>query len=167
MENRFLDKVEDNAVVQTWSEATQREKGNSLAKGYVSELCDFTRISVGKHLFHALAQFWNPAYSYFTFGGGDLVPAVEEYMDLLRCSKIQEDRVYSKAVNVPTFLKKLINITGMDEQLVAVRIKQKGDSKFVFLKALGHVDEVVTDLLTDLIRGLHQSRKFWQKPSDC
>ncbi|MFQ6657365.1 hypothetical protein Gotur_027078 [Gossypium turneri] len=37
----------------------------------------------------------------------------------------------------------------------------------VFLKALGHVDEVVTDLLTDLIRGLHQSRKFWQKPSDC
>ncbi|MBA0671902.1 hypothetical protein Goklo_023944 [Gossypium klotzschianum] len=51
----------------------------------------------------------------FTFGGGDLVPTVEEYMTLLRCSKIQVDRVYSRAVNVPTFLKKLINITEMRE----------------------------------------------------
>ncbi|MBA0845157.1 hypothetical protein Goarm_022115, partial [Gossypium armourianum] len=124
-------------------------------EGYVSQLWDFTRISVtqnslqelkeiwnqwndevkqlfyssygdlpyllditvDKHLFHALAQFWNPVYSYFTFGGGDLVPTVEEYMALLRCSKIQADRVYSRAVNVPNFLKKLVNITGMNEIL--------------------------------------------------
>ncbi|MBA0844953.1 hypothetical protein Goarm_023351, partial [Gossypium armourianum] len=99
-------------------------------EGYVSELWDFTRISVtqsygdlpylldikvDKHLFRALVQFWNPTYSCFTFGGGDLVPIVEEYMALLRCSKIQTDRAYSRAVNVPTFLKKLINITGMSE----------------------------------------------------
>ncbi|MBA0787125.1 hypothetical protein Gotri_025061 [Gossypium trilobum] len=134
MENGFLDKVEDNAVVQAWSETTQR-------------------------------------------GKGDLVPTVEEYMALLRCSKIQADRAYSRAVNVPTFLKKLINITGMSEQWVAARIKQKGDSKcipwknlkdlilahpdtkkkvdvfalsvyslVVFPKALRHVDEVFTDL---------------------
>ncbi|MFQ6671628.1 hypothetical protein Gotur_036109 [Gossypium turneri] len=128
MENEFLDKVEDNAAVQTWSKTIQWEKGDSLAKGYVSELWDFTRISVtqnslqelkeiwdqwndevkqlfysnygdlpclldikvNKHLFRALAQFWNPAYSCFTFGRGDLVPTVEEYMALLRCSKIQE-----------------------------------------------------------------------------
>ncbi|MBA0785489.1 hypothetical protein Gotri_006810 [Gossypium trilobum] len=86
MENGFLDKMEDNAAVQTRSEVTQREKS-------------------------------------------DLVPAVEEYMTLLRCSKIQADRVYSRAVNVPTFLKKLINITWMSEQWVAPRIKQKEDSK--------------------------------------
>ncbi|MFQ6654043.1 hypothetical protein Gotur_025167 [Gossypium turneri] len=98
-------------------------------------------------------------------------------MALLRCSKIQANRVYSKAANVPTFLKKLVGITGMSEQWVAARIKQKGDSKcipwkslrdlipahpdtkkkvdifalsvyglVVFPKALGHVDEVVTDL---------------------
>ncbi|MFQ6657057.1 hypothetical protein Gotur_026885 [Gossypium turneri] len=71
-------------------------------------------------------------------------------MALLHCSKIQADRVYSRAVNVPTFLKKLINITGMSEQWVAARIKQKGDSKFVFPKALGHVDEAVTDLFDRL-----------------
>ncbi|MBA0645829.1 hypothetical protein Goklo_013877 [Gossypium klotzschianum] len=46
MEKVFLDKVEDNAVVRTWSETTQHEKGDSLAKGYISELWDFARISV-------------------------------------------------------------------------------------------------------------------------
>ncbi|MBA0771975.1 hypothetical protein Gotri_007427 [Gossypium trilobum] len=38
---------------------------------------------------------------------------------------------YSRAVNVPTFLKKLMNIIGMSEQWVAVRIKQKGDNKCI------------------------------------
>ncbi|MFQ6643787.1 hypothetical protein Gotur_018570 [Gossypium turneri] len=71
-------------------------------------------------------------------------------MALLHCSKIQADRVYSRAVNVLTFLKKLINITGMNEQWVAAPIKQKGDSKFVFSKALGHVDEKVTNLFNRL-----------------
>ncbi|MBA0754776.1 hypothetical protein Gogos_021441, partial [Gossypium gossypioides] len=146
--------------------------------GDLSYLLD---IKVDKHLFRALAQFWNPAYSCFTFGGGDLVPTVDEYMVLLCCSKIQADRAYSRAVNVPTFLKKLINITEMSEQWVAARIKQKGGSKcipwknlrdlilahadtkkkvdvfalsvyglVVFPKALGHVDEAVTDLFDRL-----------------
>ncbi|MBA0754785.1 hypothetical protein Gogos_021472, partial [Gossypium gossypioides] len=135
MEKGFLDKVEDNATVQTWSETTQQEKGDSLVEGYVLELWDFTRISVtqnsllklkeiwdqwndevDKHLFRVLTQFWNPAYSCFTFGRVDLVPTVEEYMALLYCSKIQVDKAYSKAANVPTLLKKLMNITGMSEQ---------------------------------------------------
>ncbi|MBA0772165.1 hypothetical protein Gotri_007584, partial [Gossypium trilobum] len=127
MEKGFLDKVEDNAAVRTWSETTQHEKGDSLAEGYVSKLWDFTRISVtqnslqelkeiwdlpylldmkvDKHLFRALAQFWNPTYSCFTFEKVDLVPTVEEYMALLRCSKIQVDRAYSRTINVLTFLK--------------------------------------------------------------
>ncbi|MFQ6628304.1 hypothetical protein Gotur_007006 [Gossypium turneri] len=55
--------MEDNTAIQIWSEKTQQEKGNSLAEGYMSE--DFTRINVkvDKHLFQALAQYWNPAYS--------------------------------------------------------------------------------------------------------
>ncbi|MFQ6655155.1 hypothetical protein Gotur_025835 [Gossypium turneri] len=134
MEKGFLYKVEDNAAVRAWSETTQQEKGDSLADGYVSELWDFTRISVeqnnlqelreiwdqwnnevrqlfydnygnlsylldvkvDKHLFRALAQFWNHAYSCFTFGNVNLVPTIEEYVALLRCSKFQVDRVYSR-----------------------------------------------------------------------
>ncbi|MBA0729715.1 hypothetical protein Golax_000026 [Gossypium laxum] len=57
-------------------------------------------------------------------------------MALLRCPKIQVDRAYSRAVSVPTFSKKLMNITGMSEQWVAARIKQKGDSKCIPWKNL-------------------------------
>ncbi|MBA0789345.1 hypothetical protein Gotri_026274, partial [Gossypium trilobum] len=91
---------------------------------------------VDKRLFRDLAQFWNTAYSCFTFGKVDLVPTVEEYMALLRCLKIQVDRSHSRAVSVLTFLKKLMNITGMSEQWVAARIKQKGDSKCISWKNL-------------------------------
>ncbi|MBA0641912.1 hypothetical protein Goklo_026391 [Gossypium klotzschianum] len=108
---------------------------------------------VDKHLFRALAQFWNPAYSCFTFGGVDLVPTVEEYMALLRCSKIQVDKAYSRAINVPTLLKKFMNITRM----IYPDTKNKVDvfdlsvyGLVVFPKALGYVDEAVTDLFDRL-----------------
>ncbi|MFQ6634072.1 hypothetical protein Gotur_011932 [Gossypium turneri] len=80
MERGFLDKVEDNAAIRIWSEKIQQEKGDSLAEGYVK---------VGKHLFRALTQYWNPTYSCFSFGRVDLVPTVEGYTTLLRCPKIQ------------------------------------------------------------------------------
>ncbi|MBA0672818.1 hypothetical protein Goklo_024354 [Gossypium klotzschianum] len=174
MEKGFLDKVEDNAAVRTWSETTQHEKGDSLAEGYVSKLWDFTRISVtqnslqelkeiwdqwndevrqlfysyhgdlpylldmkvDKHLFQALARFLNPTNSCFTFEKVDLLPTVEEYMALLRCSKIQVDRAYSRTINVPTFLKKLMNITEISEQWVTAQIKQKRISKCIPWKNL-------------------------------
>ncbi|MFQ6657686.1 hypothetical protein Gotur_027266, partial [Gossypium turneri] len=147
MESEFLDKVEDNTAVQTcvtqnslqelkeiWDQWNDDVK--QLFYSSYGDLPYLLDIKVDKHLFRALAQFWNPAYSCFTFGGGDLVPTVEEYMALLHCSNIQADRVYSRAVNVPNFLKKLINITGMSEQWVAARIKQKGDSKCISWKNL-------------------------------
>ncbi|XP_052481169.1 uncharacterized protein LOC128035463 [Gossypium raimondii] len=146
MENGFLDKVEDNAAVRVWSEKTQSEKGDSLAGGYTSELWDYTRISVTQnslqelkvdvHLFRAITQFWNPAYDCFTLGGVDLVSTIEEYTALLRCPKIQVDKIYSRVVNVPTFIKKLMNITGMSEHWVTARIKQKGESKCIPWKSL-------------------------------
>ncbi|MBA0819658.1 hypothetical protein Gohar_021634, partial [Gossypium harknessii] len=173
-ENEFLDKVENNAVVRIWSEKTQLEKGDSLSEGYTSKLWDFTYISVtqknlrelkeiwsqwddetkqlfyynygdlpdlldikvDEQLFRALAQFWNFAYSCFTFGELDLV-----------------DKVYSKAVNVPTFVKKLMNILGM----IHPDIKKKVDvfslsiyGLMIFPRALGYVDETVTDLFDRL-----------------
>ncbi|KAG8485243.1 hypothetical protein CXB51_021591 [Gossypium anomalum] len=88
-------------------------------------------VKVDKYLFRSLAQFWNPAYTCFTFGGVDLVPTIEEYTALLNCPKIQVDRAYSRPINVLTFLKKLMKTTGMSEQWVSARIKQKGDSKCI------------------------------------
>ena len=46
MENGLLDRVEGNVNVHRWSEQTQLEKGDSITMGYVSELSDYTRISV-------------------------------------------------------------------------------------------------------------------------
>ncbi|MBA0787416.1 hypothetical protein Gotri_026011 [Gossypium trilobum] len=129
MEKGFLDRVEDNAA----AELMQREKDNRL--------------------FRALAQFWNPAYSCFTFGNVDLVPTIEKYMALLRCSKILVDKVYSKAVNTPTFLKRLMNITGMTHPNTRKKIDVFALSIYglvVFPKTLRHVDETVTDLFDRL-----------------
>ncbi|MBA0643988.1 hypothetical protein Goklo_028224 [Gossypium klotzschianum] len=91
MKKGFLDKVEDNAAIRIRAETIRQEKGDSLTE----------------------------RYAYFTFGIVDLVPTVEEYTTLLRCPKIQVDKVYSRAASVPTLLKKLMNITGMSEQWVA------------------------------------------------
>ncbi|MBA0879849.1 hypothetical protein Goshw_006977, partial [Gossypium schwendimanii] len=63
-------------------------------------------------------------------------------MALLRCSKIQVDRAYSRAVSVPTFLKKLMNITGMTYPDTKKKVDVFALSIYglvVFPKALGHV----------------------------
>ncbi|MBA0877761.1 hypothetical protein Goshw_012338 [Gossypium schwendimanii] len=62
-----------------------------------------------------------------------MVPTVEEYTALLRCSRIQVDKVYSRTANVLTFTK---NIYGL----------------VIFPKALGHIGEAVTDLFDQLDR---------------
>ncbi|MBA0754178.1 hypothetical protein Gogos_020176 [Gossypium gossypioides] len=145
MENEFLDKVEDNAVVRIWSEKTQLEKGDSLAKGdetkqlfyyNYGDLPYLFDIKVDEQLFQALAQYCNPAYSCFTFGKVDLVPTMEEYTTLLCCSRFQVDKAYSRAAYVPAFWKKLMNITGMSEQWITARIKQKGECKCIPWKNL-------------------------------
>ncbi|MBA0879847.1 hypothetical protein Goshw_006977 [Gossypium schwendimanii] len=71
-------------------------------------------------------------------------------MALLRCSKIQVDRAYSRAVSVPTFLKKLMNITGMNTKKKVDVFALSIYGLVVFPKALGHVDEAVTDLFDRL-----------------
>ncbi|MBA0679989.1 hypothetical protein Goari_011723 [Gossypium aridum] len=56
MENRFLDKVEDNVAIQIWFEKTKQEKGDSLTEGYMSELWDFTHISVTQNNLQELKE---------------------------------------------------------------------------------------------------------------
>ncbi|MBA0730612.1 hypothetical protein Golax_025882 [Gossypium laxum] len=138
--------MEDNAAIQTWSEMTQQGKGDSLGEDYVSKLWDFTRISVTQNSLQELKEIWDHC---FIFRKVDLVPTVEEYMALLRCSKIQVDRVYSKAVNVSIFLKKMMNIIGMTHPDTKKKVDVFALSIYglvIFLKAFGQVDEVITDL---------------------
>ncbi|MFQ6667861.1 hypothetical protein Gotur_033736 [Gossypium turneri] len=59
MANDFLDKVEDNAIDRIWSEKVQLEKRDSLANDYVSELWDYTRISVTQNSLQELSEIWD------------------------------------------------------------------------------------------------------------
>ncbi|KAG8472031.1 hypothetical protein CXB51_036414 [Gossypium anomalum] len=88
-------------------------------------------IKIDRHLLRAMVQFWNPAYSCFTFGNVDLIPTLEEYATLLRCSRILGHKAYVRPTSLPTFMKKLVMITGMSEQWAIARVQQKGDSKCV------------------------------------
>ncbi|MFQ6661103.1 hypothetical protein Gotur_029374 [Gossypium turneri] len=73
-------------------------------------------VKVNTYLFRALAQYWNPTYSCFTFEKVDLVPTVEECTTLIRCLRVQADKAYSRAASILTILNKLMSITGMSEQ---------------------------------------------------
>ncbi|MFQ6659554.1 hypothetical protein Gotur_028410 [Gossypium turneri] len=126
MEKGFLDKVEDNVAVRTWSETTHVTQNNLQE---LREIWDQWNDKVRQLFYNNYGDL-----PYLLDVKVDLVPTIEEYMTLLRCSKFQVDKVYSRAVNVPTFSKKLVNITGM----------------IVFPKALGHVDEAITDLFDRL-----------------
>ncbi|MBA0641770.1 hypothetical protein Goklo_026272 [Gossypium klotzschianum] len=123
MEKGFLDKVEDNAAVRIWSEKTQQEvwyewddETKQLFYFNYGDLPYLLNVKVDKLLLRALAQYLNLVYSCFTFGKLDLVPTVEEYTNLLRFPRKQANKAYSRAVNVLSFLKRLMSITGMSEQ---------------------------------------------------
>ncbi|KAH1098831.1 hypothetical protein J1N35_015752 [Gossypium stocksii] len=73
-----------------------------------------------------------------------MVPTVEQYSALLCCPRIQVDKVYSRANCIPNFVRKLMNITGINEQWVTARIKQKSKCKCIPWKALK--DLILTDL---------------------
>ncbi|MFQ6655190.1 hypothetical protein Gotur_025864, partial [Gossypium turneri] len=100
MEKGFFDKVEDNAAVRIWAETTQQEKGDSLTEGHVSELWDFTRISVIQNDLREMKEVWDQWD--------------DETKQLFYC-------IY---------------------RLV------------VFPKALGHIDEAVSDLFDQLSKGV-------------
>ncbi|KAA3477619.1 Pentatricopeptide repeat-containing-like protein [Gossypium australe] len=149
MENRFLDEVEDNAVVRLWSEKMRLEKGDSLIEGYMSELWNFTSISVTQNNLQELKEIWVQWDDEINSGSilesclqllyswkSGLSTYCGRIHDLTPFPKIWPDKVYSRAANVPTFLKKLINITGMSEQWVAAQIKQKGDGKCISWNSL-------------------------------
>ncbi|MFQ6660403.1 hypothetical protein Gotur_028940 [Gossypium turneri] len=116
MEKGFLDKVEDNAAVRTWSEATQHKKGDSLIEGYVSKLWDFTRISVTQNCLQELKEIWD---QWNDEGDRKCIPR-KNLKDIILAHPDMNKKVDVFALSIYDLI--------------------------VFPKALGHVDEAVTDL---------------------
>ncbi|MFQ6655652.1 hypothetical protein Gotur_026118 [Gossypium turneri] len=101
-------------------------------------------VKVDKHLFRALAQFWNPDYSCFTFGKVDLVPTIEEYWVAARIKQKGD----SKYVPWRSLKDSILTHPDVRKRLYVFALSIYG--LVVFPKALGHVDEVVTDLFDRL-----------------
>ncbi|MBA0671114.1 hypothetical protein Goklo_028995 [Gossypium klotzschianum] len=166
-------------MVRIWSENMQLEKGDSLTKDYVSELWDYTRISVTQNSLQELREIWDKwndeTRQLFYSNCGDLPYLFD----------VKVDKAYSRSAYVLKFWKKLMIITGMNEQWITARIKQKGECKciplknlrdliiahpdgkkkvdvfalsiyrlVIFPRALGHVDEAVSGLFDRLSKGV-------------
>ncbi|MFQ6643932.1 hypothetical protein Gotur_017810 [Gossypium turneri] len=132
MVNKFLDKVEDNAIVRIWSEKVQLEKGDSLAKDYVLELWDYTRISVTQNSLQELKEIWDKWN--------------DETKQLIKqkgeCKCIPWKNLRDLILAHPDGKKKVdvfaLNIHGL----------------VIFPRALGHVDEAISDLFDRLGKGV-------------
>ncbi|KAG8498432.1 hypothetical protein CXB51_004947 [Gossypium anomalum] len=134
MRNEYLNKVEDNTFVCTWSEKTQLEKGDSVTERYTSELWDFTRINSTQNEFQELRDIWaqwdDEAKQLFYQNYEDLPYLLDVKVDkhLLRAMGY---KAYVRPASLPTFTKKLVMITGMSEQWAVALVQQKGDSKCI------------------------------------
>ncbi|KAG8493438.1 hypothetical protein CXB51_010785 [Gossypium anomalum] len=164
MENGLLDRVEGNANVHRWSEQTQLEKGDIIAVGYMSELSEYTRINVTQNNLQELKEIWDQ------WGNETKQLFYGNYGDLPYLLNVQVDRIYSRSASVLTFWKKLMTITGMSEQWITARIKEKGECKCISWDALKgliltHPDETkkrvtsVPAILAETFRSLGTCRK--------
>ncbi|MBA0701332.1 hypothetical protein Goari_027215 [Gossypium aridum] len=118
MEKEFLGKVEDNAAVRVWSKSVQQEKGDSLMKGYVLELWDFTRISVTQN----------------------------DLQDLK--VQVEKQKGDSKCIPWRNLWDLILAHSDVRKRVDVFALSIYG--LVVFPKALGHVDEAVSDLLNRL-----------------
>ncbi|KAG8492477.1 hypothetical protein CXB51_009560 [Gossypium anomalum] len=91
-----------------------------------------------------MVQFWNPAYSCFTFGNVDLVPTLEEYTALLRCPRIQGHKAYVRPARPSNFYEEIDVKKRVDVLALSIY------GMVIFPKALRHIDEAVADLFDQL-----------------
>ncbi|KAL1174639.1 hypothetical protein V6Z11_A04G028400 [Gossypium hirsutum] len=119
-----------------WGKETKQ-----LFYGNYGDLPYLLDVQIDEHLFRALAQFWNPVYSCFTFGEVDMVPTVEdEQWAMARIKEKGECKCISWNA-----LKELI-LTHPDETKKVDVFALSLYGLMVFPRALGYVDEATTDL---------------------
>ncbi|MFQ6653526.1 hypothetical protein Gotur_024884 [Gossypium turneri] len=85
-----------------------------------------------------------------------MVPTVEEYTTLLRCPRIQVDKVSSRAAN---FARSDFGTPDMKKKVDVFALSMYG--LVIFPKALGHIDEAVTDLFDQLDRRVTPLLLVW------
>ncbi|KAG8495975.1 hypothetical protein CXB51_007581 [Gossypium anomalum] len=100
-----------------------------------------------------MVQFWNPAYSCFTFGEVDLVPTLEEYTTLLHCPKIQaliQQKGDGKCIPWVSLRDLILAHPDVKRRVDVLALCIYG--LVIFPKAMGHIDEAVVDLFDRLAK---------------
>ncbi|KAG8478065.1 hypothetical protein CXB51_027363 [Gossypium anomalum] len=141
MENGLLDRVEGNANVHRWSEQTQLEKRDSIAVGYMSELSDYTRISVTQNNLQELKeicdQWGNETKQLFYYNYGDLPYLLDVQIDERLFQALAQ--FWNPAYNCFTFrevdlvstVEEYTTLLRMSEQWTTARITEKGECKCI------------------------------------
>ncbi|KAG8482783.1 hypothetical protein CXB51_024422 [Gossypium anomalum] len=127
MEELIIQTTEKNVVVRDWSLKTQKEKGDSLMEGCVSNLPEHVTVNVRQNNLEDL----DPAYQHFTFNQEDMTPTIEEYAALLRIDNMQFYKIYVKEPKPMTFKKKLIRLTDMTDIWAEKQIKKKNETSYI------------------------------------
>ncbi|XP_038993203.1 uncharacterized protein LOC120116884 [Hibiscus syriacus] len=156
MDEKYSSQIVQNSEVRQWSEALQRQEGDSLQADHVSELLE-------DELLRALIQFWNPGYNCFTFNQEDMVPTIEEYIALLHIEEAQENRIYSKSIKTQPFKIKLAKIAGVREEWVVARTKQKGESEAAVVDLFEQLPKKINPapvILAETFRSLNACRRL-------
>ena len=94
---------QDLKYIWTSWDSTKKE---SFTKRY-KDIALLLQVLLDISLLQAISQFLNPVCRCFTFNHKDLTPTVEEYTSLLNIGRAKTDRIYCKALNPPTFKKRL------------------------------------------------------------
>ncbi|KAG8485380.1 hypothetical protein CXB51_021664 [Gossypium anomalum] len=154
MEELIIQTIEKNVMVRDWSLKTQKEKGDSLMEGCVSNLPEhvavnwdsdtrgiFTErygdianliaINVDEQLIQAMIRLWDPTYQCFTFNQEDMTLTIEEYATLLRIDNVQFYKIYVKEPKPITFKKKLMRLTDMADTWAEKQIKKKNETSCI------------------------------------
>ncbi|KAL4362501.1 hypothetical protein GQ457_04G016920 [Hibiscus cannabinus] len=132
----------------------------SSFKSDYGDIAHLLYVPIDETLLQALVQYWNPPYSCFTFGSVDLTPTIEEYSSLINCSKIDNDRIYSKSNKNKHFRRKLERLLGALPSWVEDQVaknNQKEYLKWEGILALASASpggQVQRDMLAFLIYGL-------------
>ncbi|MBA0635882.1 hypothetical protein Godav_005318, partial [Gossypium davidsonii] len=115
----------------------------------------YTRISVTQNSLQKLKEIWD------RWNDKTKQLFYSNYGDLPYLFDIKVDKAYSRAAHVPNFWKKLMNIMGINLILAHPDGKKKVDvfalniyGLVIFPRALGHVDEAVSDLFDRLDKGV-------------
>ena len=95
-------------------------------------------VAMDEQMIKVTALFWDPAYRYFIFNNQDLMPTIEEYIELLRLKLPKSNKLCYIEQKKVEYQKKLAQFLGVDSKIIEQKVKKKGESESIPWDLLRH-----------------------------